>query len=161
MLATPAFVLAAEGESIIKLDATLFFILLLFLVFVFLLNRVLFKPIGRVLDERETLTDGATAEARAARLRYQVKLDDYEARIREARAETYRRLEQERAAALDKRKQLTDEAKAQATGQIEQAKAELSQQVAGARATLETESRQIAQRISTTVLGRAISGGGD
>jgi F-type H+-transporting ATPase subunit b len=150
---------AEEGGNIINPDGSLVVIFILFLVFVFVLNRLLFKPLGRVLDEREALTEGATAEARAATGRYETRLADYEATIRQARTESYRRLEQERAAALEERRRMLEEAKADATLRIENAKSAIAGEAATARAELEVESRKIAEQISRTVLGRAVGGG--
>jgi F-type H+-transporting ATPase subunit b len=152
----------SEGEgNIIQPDGSLIFVLVLFLIFVFVLNRILFKPIGRVLDERETLTEGAKTEARAATRRYQAQLADYEARIRQARGESYRLLEQHRAGALEERRQLIEQVKAEATEKIEEARAEIAGQAERAREALEVESRQIAAQISRTVLGRTVGGGAD
>jgi F-type H+-transporting ATPase subunit b len=155
----PAF--AEGGGNIISPDGSLVFVLVLFLIFVFVLNRILFKPISRVLDERQTLIEGSAREARAARQGYEAKLADYEATIRQTRAESYRRLEQERAAALEERRRLIEGAKQQAHEQIGHAKLEIGQQVAHARTALESEARQIAERISRTVLGRTVGGGAD
>ena len=126
-----------------------------------MLKRILFRPISRVLDERQTLIEGSANEARAARRRYEAKLADYEATIRQTRAESYRRLEQERAAALEARRGVIEEAKQQAHEQIAHARLEIGQQVARARTALESEARQIAERISRTVLGRTVGGGAD
>ena len=150
---------AEGGGNIINPDGSLIVVLVLFVIFVFALNRLLFRPVGRVLDERETLIEGATNEGRAARRMYDARLAEYEASIRHARAEGYHLAEQERAAALDARRRVIDDAKAQAHEQIEVAKQEIEQQVVQARATLESESRQIAERISRTVLGRSVGGG--
>ena len=152
---------AEGGGDIISPDGSLVFVLFLFLILVFILNRILFRPVGRVLDERQTLTEGATNEARAARRTYDARLAEYEANIRQARAESYKRSEQERAAAVEERRHLIDEAKLHAHEQIEHAKREIEQQVVHARAALESESRQIAERISRTVLGRTVGGGAD
>ena len=59
--------LAEGGGDIISPDGSLVFVLVLFLVFVFLLNRILFRPVGRVLDERQTLIEGSANEALFAR----------------------------------------------------------------------------------------------
>ncbi|MBI3651300.1 MAG: hypothetical protein HY231_09805 [Acidobacteria bacterium] len=158
MLAIPAFVLFAE-DNIIQPNVTLVVVLILFIVFVLVLNQLLFKPIGKVLDERESLTAGAAAESRAAARQYQARLNHYEETIRQARAENYKKLEQQRKAALDKRSQLIEEARAQAEAEIVKARQEVAAQTAEARATLEQESRQIAEQISRTVLGRAVGGG--
>jgi F-type H+-transporting ATPase subunit b len=161
LLANGALAFAEGGGNIISPDGSLLFIIVLFLLFVFVMNRLLFRPIGRVLDERQTLTEGATNEARAAARRHQLKLADYEAAIRQARAESYRKLEQERASALEERRRLIEDAKQKVSAEIEQAKSEIRQQTDAARAALEAESRQIADRISRTVLGRTVGGGAD
>jgi F-type H+-transporting ATPase subunit b len=152
---------AEGGGNIISPDGSLVFVLVLFMVFIFVLNRILFRPIGRVLDERQTLTEGAANEARAARGRYEASLADYEATIRQARAESYRHSEQVRAAALDERRRLIEESKQQAHDEIGRARTEIEGQAAAARAALESESQQIAERISRTVLGRTVGGGAD
>jgi F-type H+-transporting ATPase subunit b len=152
---------AEGGGNIISPDGSLVFVLFLFIILVFVLNRLLFRPIGRVLDERQTLTEGAANQARAARRTYEARLAEYEATIRQTRAECYKRSEQERAAAVEERRRLIDEAKLQAHEQIDRAKQEIEQQVSLARAALESESRQIAERISRTVLGRTVGGGAD
>ena len=152
---------AEGGGNIISPDGSLVFVLVLFLILVFVLNRILFRPIGRVLDERQTLTEGAANEARAARQSYETRLAEYEATIRQARAESYKRSEQERAAAVEERRHLIDDAKQHTHEQIERAKREIEQQVVQARVALESESRQIAERISRTVLGRTVGGGAD
>lgn len=161
MLLTPVLALAAGGENIIQPDLSLVLVIVLFLIFVFVLNKILFKPISKVLDERHNLTVGASDEARAAARGYQLRLADYEARIREARAKAYRLAERERAAALERRQQLIEEVKQQAAHQIAEAKSNIQRQVSEARSMLETESHQIAERISRTLLGRTVGGGAD
>src|SRR2546423_12843024 len=130
----PAF--AEGGGNIISPDGSLVFILILFLIFVFVMNRLLFRPISRVLDERQTLIEGSANEARASRRRYDAKLAEYEANIRQARAEGYRRVEQERAAALEQRRTVIEDAKQQAHGLIASARQEIEKQTAQARITL-------------------------
>ena len=152
---------AEGGGNIISPDASLVFVLILFLLFVFVLNRILFRPISRVLDARQTLIEGSANEARAARRRYEAKLADYEATIRQTRAESYKRLEQDRAAGLEARRKVIEEAKQQANEQIGHARLEIGKQAALARTALESEAHQIAERISRTILGRTVGGGAD
>jgi F-type H+-transporting ATPase subunit b len=160
LLAT--FALAfAEGGAEIYPNGSLVVIFIFFLIFIFLMNRLLFKPIGRVLDEREALTDGAKAEARAATHDYNSRLSNYEAAIRQARSESYRRLEEERAARLEERRRRVEETKTAAKADIDQAKSEIASEAENAQRTLQTESRQIAEQISRTILGRTVGGGAD
>jgi len=161
LLVPTTLAFAEGGGNIISPDASLVFVLILFLFFVFVLNRILFRPISRVLDARQTLIEGSANEARAARRRYEAKLADYEATIRQTRAESYKRLEQDRAAGLEARRKVIEEAKQQAHEQIGRARLDIGQQAGLARTALESEARQVAERISRTVLGRTVGGGAD
>src|SRR5262249_431281 len=127
----------------------------------FVLNRLLFRPIGHVLDEREAITDGASKEARAASQRYNSKLAEYEEAIRRARVEGYQLVEQKRGLALQTRQKIIDAAKQQAAQQIGKAKSEIAQQAANARRDLGTEARNISVQVSSAVLGRTVTGGAD
>jgi len=149
------------GTDIIKPDGSLVVIFILFILFVFVMNRLLFRPIGRVLDQRERKTEGARHEARASIRVYQGKVADYEFSIKQTRAETYRLLQQAREKALAERARLLDEARQSASQEIGAAKFELERQVAAARAVLERDARQIAADISRNVLGRPVLGGAD
>lgn len=161
MLAHGVLAFAEGGSSIINPDGSLVFILLLFLLFVFVMNRLLFRPVSRILDQRQTLTVGAANDARAAARRYEMKLNEYETTIRQARAESYKNLEAQRAVALAERQQVIDAAKQATAEEISRAKAEIERQSEQARTTLETESWQIAENISRTILGRTVGGGAD
>jgi F-type H+-transporting ATPase subunit b len=161
LLAHGALAFAEGGSNIINPDGSLVFALLLFLLFVFVMNRLLFRPVSRILDQRRTLTVGAANEARAAARRYEMKLNEYETTVRQARAENYKKLEASRAVALDERRQVIEAAKQQTADEIARAKAEIARQADAARQTLEADSRQIAENISRTVLGRTVGGGAD
>jgi len=161
LLATGALAFSEGGSNIISPDGSLVFILILFMLFIFVLNRLLFRPIGHVLDEREAITQGASKEARAALQRYKSKLAEYEESIRRARVEGYQLVEQKRSLALQARQKLIDAAKQQASRQIEQAKAEIGRQAADTRRELGTEARNIAVQVSSAVLGRTLTGGAD
>ena len=76
---------ADAGSDMLTPDVTLLIVLALFIVFVPILNRLLFKPIIAVLQERERLTGGSSDEARAMVLTVEQRLAEYEEGIREAR----------------------------------------------------------------------------
>ena len=160
MVSTVMFALEG-GTDIIRPDGSLVVIFILFILFVFVMNRLLFKPVGLVLVQRERKTEGARHEARASNRVYQTKVANYEFSIRHTRAETYRLLQQAREKALAERAKLLEEAKQVSAKEIEVARSELERQTAGARATLEHDAHQIAVQISSNVLGRPVPGGAD
>jgi F-type H+-transporting ATPase subunit b len=153
-------VLASEGggSKIISPDGSLAFILALFLILVYLLNQILFKPIGKILDERENLTEGARAEARAAARQCQELMAEYEAGIKRARAEGYGRIERARQQALEWRTRLIEETKREAEQEIQTAKTNIASQAELARRALKEEARNLALRISRAVLGSQVGG---
>jgi len=155
----PATLAFEGGSSLISPDGSLVIAFLIFLLFCVVMNRLLFKPIGRVLDQRSRMTDGARAEARAAEQTYENRVTEYEATLRQAKGESYRFQEQQRVTALHDRTVLLEQAKETATKTVEEAKSELAVQVVGLRSSLKEESREIAAEITKSVLGRVVDGG--
>jgi F-type H+-transporting ATPase subunit b len=139
-------------------DGSLLLILVLFLLFVPLINKVLFQPIANVLDERERRTGGSDTDVRAMLGDLDRKMGEYEEGIREARGAGYRIVEQRRTAALEERQNAIKAAREAAEAKIADARAEIGRDAADARTRLEADAREIAASISATVLGRAVGG---
>src|SRR3954471_15385234 len=95
----------AFAENSIQLvpDGTLILHIAIILVMVFVLNATLFKPINRILEERERRTRGRSGEAQDILRRVEENLAHYEGSLREARAEGYRLMERQRAEAMSER----------------------------------------------------------
>lgn len=151
--------LMAFAENSIQLvpDGTLFLHILIILVMVFVLNATLFKPINRILEERERRTRGRTGEAHDILQRVEEKMTLYERRLREARAAGYHLMEQERAAALSERQASLDAVKNEINRSVMEQKEEIRAQVEEARATLDKEARRLAADIGSQILHRPIS----
>jgi len=128
---------------------------------IYILNRTLFKPINQVLEERERLGAGRIGEARRMLGAYEERLKRYESRLREARGEAYQRLEAERREATLDRQRMIAEVKAETTARIDAAKHEIAVQASGAKENLEKEARGMAAPISSQILRRSVSAGGD
>src|ERR1700749_5135176 len=97
-------VILAFSESIqLVPDGTLVLHILIIIMMVFLLNRILYRPISRVLDERESRTRGRSGEALDILRRVKESLSRYENSLRQARAESYRLLEQQQTEATGER----------------------------------------------------------
>ncbi len=153
-------VLALAG-SVLSLDGSFLFILVSILFLIFILNRTLFKPINQVLDERERLGVGRLGEARRMLVKYEERLKDYEDQLRAARAEAYQHLEAQRRDAQAMRQQMIAEVRAETAAQIKAAKQEIAGQATAAKQDLENEARAMAATISSQILHRPISAGGN
>jgi len=147
----------AEGSVQLVPDGTIFFHIALILVMIWVLNRTLFKPINRILEARAGQTGGRSGEARQILQEVDQKLSSYETSIREARAESFRAVEETRRTAVTNRQQQIDAVKEEAASLIEAEKADLNTQIARTRGELKTEARAIAERIGSQVLRRPLN----
>lgn len=148
--------LAFAEEIRLVPDGTLFVHIAIILLMIYVLNRTLFKPVNRVLDERERLTHGRSGEAHDILNSVESKLSNYERALREARTQSYHLLEQERAQALSHRQAKLDEVRGEVTRAIEEEKSAINEQAATARATLNEEARRVAATVSAQILGRPV-----
>jgi F-type H+-transporting ATPase subunit b len=151
------FLAFAENSIQLVPDGTLFLHILIILVMVFVLNATLFKPINRILEERERRTRGRSGEAHDILQRVEEKMTLYERTLREARAAGYQLMEQERAAALSERQASLDAVKDEISRSVAEQKETIHEQVEEARSTLDQEARGIAADIGSQILHRPIS----
>lgn len=159
-MTVPSFGLALAG-SVLSIDGSFLFIFISILLLIFILNRTLFKPINQVLDERERLGVGRLGEARHLLIAYEQRLKRYEDQLRAARAEAYQHLESQRREAQAVRQRMIAEVKAETSAQIDAAKQEIAGQAATAKQNLENEARAMAATISSQILHRPVSAGGN
>ena len=144
------------AETSIQLvpDGTLLLHLLMVAVMVFVLNRTLLKPINRILSEREKQISGRLKEAEALSAETEEKLKQYTSALREARAEGYRLLEKERAAAIkdkdEKVRQYREQMSKTVASQLETTR----QQEQKVREELESQAAVVGDMISSQILRR-------
>ena len=143
----------AESIQLVP-DGTIVLHIAIIITMVFVLNRLLFKPINNILEERERRTRGRSGEARETIKRVEESLANYENSLRKARAEGYRVLEQKQAEAFGVRQQKIGLVRQEVEQQIEKEKGAIRAQADEARATLEGEAARIAAGISSQILGR-------
>jgi F-type H+-transporting ATPase subunit b len=148
------------AESSIQLvpDGTLVFHLVLIIVMVAVLNATLLKPINRILEERDRLTKGRLNEAERTMLLSSEKLSEYEQRLREARAQGYALLEQERAIVSEERSRKIAEVKSEISRLVSTEKEKLKNESAEVKEKLKVDARGIALEIGRQILGRPIAG---
>jgi F-type H+-transporting ATPase subunit b len=152
------FLLGFAGNSIqLVPDGTLILHGAIIIIMVVVLNRTLFKPINRILEERDRRTRGLVSEAEETLVSIDKSLREYEQTLRGARAESYHLLEQQRAEAIRERERQIASARESVNNQISAGKQEIRSQAEVARTTLSKEARRIAVRITSQILGRPIA----
>jgi F-type H+-transporting ATPase subunit b len=151
------FLAFAENSIQLVPDGTLFFHIALIILMVFVLNITLFKPINKVLEERERRTRGRTGEAQDILGRVEAGLKRYETSLREARLEGYHLLEAQRAEAMNARQARLGELREDLRASVEEQKSSIRGQMEAARQALAGDAQRIAAEISNQVLRRAAS----
>src|SRR5215210_5337298 len=130
------FLCFAENSIQLVPDGTLFLHIAIILIMVFILNATLFKPINRILEERERRTRGRSGHARDILRDVEEKMSLYERSLREARTEGYRLMEQERATAMRERQIKLDAVREEISRYVAEQKDAIGAQVESARETL-------------------------
>lgn len=155
-------IILAFAENAIQLvpDGTLFLHLLIIIVMVAVLNRTLFRPVNKVLAEREEQTSGRLSQAKELRVELENSLLRYERGLREARSAAYHLVELERTEALRDREERVSQVKGEVRSWIDEQRSEIEGQAEAARKTLGFESRQSGIQISSQILHRPVSDSG-
>jgi F-type H+-transporting ATPase subunit b len=151
-------VLLAFAETQIQLvpDGTLLFHLVVIVLMVALLNATLLKPINRILQERERRTKGRLSEAQQALATVDLRMREYERRLREARSEGYALMEKERMLLSREREQKLAEVKGEIGSWLSNQKEKLRSEADEVRANLKVDARKRALEISQQILHRQI-----
>src|ERR1044072_2239689 len=147
----------AENSIQLVPDGTLFLHIAIILVMVFVLDHTLFKPINRILAEREKRTRGRSGEARETLLRVEESTAKYERTLREARSEGYRLMEQVREAAMGERQNVLDGIREEANRSITEQKEAIAAQAEEARAALGSDALRMGKEIGERILHRPLS----
>lgn len=141
----------------IEINLTIVIQVLQFLILVFVLNRLLFRPISEVIAEREGKISGWEEKTRNAQETARLRLESYERQREEERARTQEGQEQLIKALKEKEEDnlraVSDEA-AQLVASTQQAIEEETERL---RVELRRQTVELSQMLSEKVLGRKLS----
>lgn len=148
---------AAGGALEIFPDKRIFIQIALFALLIAPINKILFQPVMRVLEERREQIEGARARAETMQAEADGVLKDYETALRGAReqVEDERKIRVE--AARDERIRLTGVARAGAEERVTTARSEVAGALEEARTQMKREAHELARDAASRVLGRELS----
>jgi len=140
----------ALGGILLKAIPTVVLLIILH----FYLKSVLFGPLDRVLKQRRELTEGARKLADESLAAASRKAEEYEAKLREARAAVYRQQEEIRKGWLEDQAKQVNDARERHDAAVKAAREAIAADAASARTSLQESSKAMADQIVATVLGR-------
>jgi F-type H+-transporting ATPase subunit b len=138
-------------------DLSTFWVIAFVLLLTVILDRLLLRPITRVMRAREAAIRSARDLADESQARAQAALDEFDAKTRAARAEVYRQMDEKRRAALASRASLLADTRQEIERSTDDASKRLAAQAAAARGQLERDADGLASTIVERVLGRKAS----
>lgn len=138
-------------------DLTLVIQIVLFLVFIWAMNALLFRPTLRVIEDRQERIEGSRKRAGELQARIEETVAKHTARVRDARMNGEReraRLVQEATAEEEHIANEGRERAARSTAEIREA---IARDAGAARGELEGRAREFAALIAERVLGRRVA----
>jgi F-type H+-transporting ATPase subunit b len=139
----------------INLDSSIIPAIVIFLVLIAALNQLLFKPLMKVQAERERRTTGLMNQTKENLTHHLSLFSEYQASIKNARMEGYRRQEQLRAEALKKRAEVLAQSRTAAERMILDSRDSIKSQIEAAKQQLTFDAQEMARRITSTILGKS------
>jgi F-type H+-transporting ATPase subunit b len=127
-------------------------IVLILLVFYAVLRVLFFKPLLKVIAEREARTIGAQKAAEEAQKAAAEKVKQYQDALKQARTEIYVEQEAGRKKVLDERATLLKEARAKAAAFVNTERERIAAEVLAARREIEASITQFAALVARRVL---------
>jgi len=141
---------------VINLNATLLIQLANFLLLMYLLNRILFRPMLRVLAERQERTEGRRKKATQLEADAQAVWEDYQRRIQDAKADADRVRTQLIRQGETQRDKALEAASAEAEKAVAQVRARVRAEADDARKALKAEADRLAAAVAERILGRTV-----
>ncbi|MGD1985297.1 MAG: ATP synthase F0 subunit B [Desulfobacterales bacterium] len=141
--------------ALISINETLIVQVISFLIFLFIINRIMFRPLRQVMDERKSHIDRIQQDIDKAQSEYESLTDQIKARENDVRNEAHQQ-----------RLQLTAKGQQQAADIIASTREEINNlqtetekqvdlQIAAAREQVELEAEDLSKQIIATVLHRS------
>lgn len=131
--------------------------MIIFLILVLAYRFLVFGPLSRTLAERRERTQGAMERAAAAIAAADAKSQEYEARLRAARADIFRHRDQRIQQWNRERESALASARLSAQERVRVAQAALEAQAAEARRQIEGSTEQLASQILQAILPASVA----
>jgi F-type H+-transporting ATPase subunit b len=140
----------------ININLTLIVQIVMFLLLLWVLNRLLYKPLGTMFTERTRRIEQGLAAAEQSRLQAEETQRQIQKQLDQARVDAQEILRQANRAADTMRESLTQEARAEAETIVRRAQAEIQRERQAAIADLRRQAGDLAILAASRVVGQSL-----
>jgi F-type H+-transporting ATPase subunit b len=138
----------------LEIDWTLPVALVSVIVFLFLMNRLLFKPLSEFMERRDRGIEDDLAEARRLRQQAEAALTTYESSLAEARRQMAEEAITTQRTMEAQQRELIEQARGEASQIVTEAQTTITRETEEARVRLADAARNLAQLLVAKLMGR-------
>jgi F-type H+-transporting ATPase subunit b len=141
---------------VVSLDYSLGIQIINFILLIFILNRLLYKPLLGMIDKRKRQFEEAEAEVKRLKETVDRKMAAYEEKLRQAKVDAVEQKNEIIRQGADEAKAMIDAVRAEIPGLMEQFQARMEREIGAARRILSNQSQKLSVEIAEKVLGRSV-----
>lgn len=136
-----------------EFNATFLVSAISFIVFTLIMNAIFYKPLSKVVQERQKFIDDTNEEARLHKEKSEAILTDKEVKLEQSKTNAKKIILEKTETVKAQKTTLTTEAQQKAANNIELAKDDLHKSTDKAEEVLAEEAKKLAEDISSKILG--------
>jgi len=140
----------------INVDVTLFIQMANFLLLSVLMNLVLYKPIRRLVAQRNELVSKQRAGIDKAESEAQKALREFEERLKAARAAGREKIQELKEAAYRTEKDLLSRASEEAAKEVQAVRERIQKEIGQVRIQLQAQIQEFSKEMAQRILGRSL-----
>jgi F-type H+-transporting ATPase subunit b len=144
-----------SNVALISINETLILQIISFLIFLFIINRVMFRPLRKVMNERESYIENIQKDIVAAENQLEDLTNQVQAQEKAVRNEAFEQKEQLEASGSQQAAEILASNREEINTLRAEAQKEVDAQISAARKYVQKESEDLAKNIIETVLYRS------
>jgi F-type H+-transporting ATPase subunit b len=141
----------------LDIDWTLPVALVSVVTFLFLMNKILFKPLLQLMESRDKGIHGDLEEATHLRQQAEAALTTYESALAAARREMAEQLAAVQRTVESKQREQIEQARHEAAALVAEAQATIARETQEARLRLAAQARELARLVVAKLIGREVT----
>ena len=140
----------------INIDGTLFIQMANFIIFLYLMNLVLYRPVRQIVAKRQELVREQQDRIAAADAEALAAVQEFDERIQEARNLGRQRVQELKDVGYQHEKDLMQRATEEASRQLHELRVKIQQDIGAARDRLRSQVQAFAMDLAQKILGRSL-----
>ena len=140
----------------IEINLTLLIQMANFLIFLTIMNFVLYRPIRKIVAERKQMMEQKQGEIERLLAGAESAARDYDARVLDSRKVGREKIQELKAAAYEQEKELVKQVSDEAAAQLQTMRGQIKKEIGTARDQLKKQVKVFSSELAQKILGRSL-----